>query len=99
MPKKTDTVISGISKHARQCTDGRINWDKPEILQVEKQKNKFPLQRNFLVRESLKIRKHNSDRNGYNDPQLQINTNAWDPTLRELQIIEQKRSFNGGHRD
>ena len=74
-------------------------WETPEILQVEKQKNKFLLQRNLLVRESLEIQKQNSVHIGYNDPQLQVNTNAWDPILRELKIIEQKGSSKGGHRD
>ena len=36
MSKKTDAVISGISKHAPQCTDGKINWETAEILQREK---------------------------------------------------------------
>ena len=71
-----------------------MNWKTLEILQAEKQKNKFLLQKNFLLRESLEMRKHNSVRNGYNDPQLKVNINAWDPILKELQIIEQKGISN-----
>ena len=49
--KKTDSEISGISKHARYCTHGKINWETPEILEIKK-KNKFSLQKNLLVRKS-----------------------------------------------
>ena len=54
--KKADSEISGISKHARDCTHGKINWETPEILQIEKEKNKFSLQKNLLVRESFEIK-------------------------------------------
>ena len=43
--KKADSEISGISKHARYCTYGKINWETPEILQVEKEKSKFSPQK------------------------------------------------------
>ena len=49
--KKADSKISGISKHARYCTHGKINWETSEVLEIEKEKNKFPLQKNLLVRE------------------------------------------------
>ena len=45
--KKAVSEISGISKHARYCTYGKINWETPEILQVEKEKNKFSPQKSL----------------------------------------------------
>ena len=54
--KKADSELSGISKHARYCTHGKINWKTSEILEIEKEKNKFSLQKNLLVRESLEIK-------------------------------------------
>ena len=33
----------------------KINWDTLEVLEIEKEKNKFSLQKNLLVRESLEI--------------------------------------------
>ena len=79
---KPDENISGISKHARHCSNPDINWDSPEILATFNDKNKAALKRNLLTRESLEIRKHQtSTGNGLNDPQLCVRSNAWDPIL------------------
>ena len=43
--KKADSEIPGISKHARYCTHGKIKRETPEILEIEKEKNKFSLQK------------------------------------------------------
>ena len=82
---KTDEHISGISKHARNCPNNVINWEKPEILATFNDKNKAALQKNLLLRENIEIRRHQtSTGNGLNDPQLCIRSNAWDPILYEL---------------
>ena len=82
---KTDEHISGISKHARNCPNHVINWDKPEILATFNDKNKATLQRNLLLRENIEIRRHQTTTgNGLNDPQMCIRSNAWDPILYEL---------------
>ena len=39
--KKADSEIPGISKHARYCTHGKINWETSEILKIEKEKTSF----------------------------------------------------------
>ena len=44
----------------------------------------------LLTRESLEIRKHNSVKNGYNDPQLHVDTKAWDLLLEKLRKKEKK---------
>ena len=85
--KKADSEITEISKHAR-------NWKTSEISKVEK-KNKFSLQKNLLVRESLEIKKHNSVFNGYNDPQLVVITNSWNPPLKDLKKIEPSNNRRG----
>ena len=46
--------------------------------------NNFFLQKKLLTRESLEIRKNNSIKNGYNDPQLYVDTKTWDPLLENL---------------
>ena len=46
--------------------------------------NKFFLQKKLLTRRSLEIKKHNSVKNGYNDPQLDIDTKARKPLLKKL---------------
>ena len=82
---KTDETISGISKHARQCTTGQINWEEPKIIATFNDKNKGALQRNLLIRESLEIRRwKTSVGSGLNDPQLCVRTNAWDPILTKI---------------
>ena len=82
---KSDEHISGISKHARHCTAGTINWNEPEIITTFTDKKKAALQQNLLVRESLEIKKHNTSTNaGLNDPQLAVRSNAWDPILKKL---------------
>ena len=53
-------------------------------------KNEAFLQMKLLIRESLEIRKNKSVRNGYNDPQLQVETGAWDPILMMLQKLDNK---------
>ena len=82
---KLDENISGISKHARHCNNGTINWNEPEILTTFNDKNKKGLQKNLLIRESLEIRLHGTASNsGLNDPQLCVRSNAWDPILQKL---------------
>ena len=85
--KKADSEISGISKHARYCIHGKRNWKIFEILQIEKEKNKFSLQKNLLVRESFEIKKHNSVFNGLMTHNS-VNTNAWNPIMKDLKKIE-----------
>ena len=82
---KSDETISGISKHARHCQSGNVNWDDPKILAVFNNKKKGTLQRDLLIRESLEIRRHHTTTGqGLNDPQLCVRTNAWDPILLSL---------------
>ena len=82
---KSEQNISGISKHARECTSGDINWEEPEIVATFNDKKKTSLQQNLLIRESLEIRKQKTTRGlGLNDPQLCVRTNAWDPILNKL---------------
>ena len=81
---KFENHISGISKHARECSSGAINWDEPTIITTVNDKSKATLQRN-LVRESLEICKQKTTRAlGLNDPQLCVRSNAWDPILEKL---------------
>ena len=82
---KSDETISGISKHARQCQNGSINWEEPTILSTFNNKNKNGLQQNLFIRESLKIRRLKTSRGqGLNDPQLCVRSNAWDPLLLKI---------------
>ena len=82
---KPNENISGISKHARHCTTGTINWDEPKILATFNDKSKKALQQNCLIRENLEIRRHKTSAGeGLNDPQLAIKSNAWDPILQLL---------------
>ena len=82
---KGENHISGITKHARECTTGTIRWDEPEIITAMNHKKKAVLQRNLLVRESLEIRRQETTRGqGLNDPQLCVRSNAWDPILKRL---------------
>ena len=82
---KPDANISGISKHARYCTSGTINWDNPKIIATFSDKKKSTLQRNLLTRESLEIKRQGTSSGlGLNDPQLAIRSNAWNPILRRL---------------
>ena len=82
---KAEANISGISKHARECTAGHINWDEPKIIATFNNKTKASLQKNLLVRESLEIRKEKTTRGlGLNDPQLCVRSSAWDPILDKL---------------
>ena len=82
---KTENHISGITKHARECPNGNINWEQPKIITTFNDKNKASLQRNLLIRESLEIRKEGTTRGlGLNDPQLCVRSNAWDPILKKI---------------
>ena len=82
---KPDTNISGISKHARHCSTGTIDWENPHIIASYADKNKKTLQKNLLIRESLEIKcQGTSTNNGLNDPQLCVRSNAWDPILHKL---------------
>ena len=82
---KSENNISVISKHARECPSGNINWNEPKILTNFNDKNKNNLQRKLLKWESLKICKEKTTRGlGLNDPQLCVRTNAWDPILKKL---------------
>ena len=69
--QKGINITSGISKHARECPFGRMNWNKPEIIKTMAD-TKFSLQKKLLTRESLEIKKYNSVKNGYNDHQLHV---------------------------
>ena len=81
---KPDANISGISKHARECS-GSIKWEEPRIIATFSDKNKGTLQRNLLIRESLEIRRHGTATGlGLNDPQLAVKSRAWDPLLKKL---------------
>ena len=82
---KPDENISGISKHARHCTTGTINWDEPKVLATFNDKSKKALQQNCLIRENLEIRRQKTSAGErLNDPQLAIKSNAWDPVLQLL---------------
>ena len=84
---KLDENISGISKHARHCTTGNINWSEPKIIATYNDRTKSALQKNLLVRESLEIRRHGTTTGkGLNDPQLCVKSNAWDPILKKLKL-------------
>ena len=50
--QKGINIISGISKHARECPFKRINWSKPEIIKTMADINKFSLQKKLLTRKS-----------------------------------------------
>ena len=39
---KDSNTISGISKHARECSQGKVYWDKPVILKTIIEKIKYP---------------------------------------------------------
>ena len=99
--EKGINIITGISKNARECIFGRINWRKPEIIKTMADTNKFFFQKKLLTRESLEIRKHNSVKNGYNDPQLHVDTKAWHPLLEKLRKKYKKTRIlsEGGHGD
>ena len=75
------------------------NWNKPEIMKTMADTNKFFLQKKLLTRDSLKIKKHNSVKNGYNDHQLHVETKAWDFLLEKLRKKDKKTRIlsEGGH--
>ena len=82
---KLEANLSGISKHARICDNGTINWEEPSIVTTFNNKNKRALTQNLLLRESLEIRRQKTTRGyGLNDPQLCVRSNAWDPILKRL---------------
>ena len=82
---KLEANLSGISKHARECENGVINWNEPNIITTFNNKNKGALKQNLFIRESLEIRRHGTTRGlGLNDPQFCVRTNAWDPILKKL---------------
>ena len=83
----TKVNVSGLSKHARECTNGTINWDNPVILATFDDKEKTTLQRNLVVRESLEIRRQGALKNGglnKKDEWKCVKSNAWDPLLIKL---------------
>ena len=88
---KKDENISGISKHARICNTGTICWESPTIIKTYNEKNKNKLQRDLLIRKRLEIKKNDSIRKGYNDPQLTVKPSAWDLLMKRIQ-----KSTNGG---
>ena len=99
---KDSNTISGISKHVRECSHGKVDWDKPVILKTIIEQNKASLQMKLLIQESLEIKKNKSLRNGYNDPQLQVDTSAWDLILMKLQKLDNKnlkKAKKGRHGD
>ena len=82
---KLEANLSGISKHARICDNGTINWEEPAIVTTFNNKNKRALTQNLLLRESLEIRRQKTTRGyGLNDPQLCVRSNAWDPIPKRL---------------
>ena len=82
---KLDEHLSGISKHARHCSSGNIDWETPKILATFQNKKKGCLQRDLMLRESLEIRRLKSSYgDGLNDPQLCVRSNAWDPLLVKM---------------
>ena len=79
---KPDANISRISKHARHCSTGTINLDKPKILATFNDKNKRALQQNCLIRKNLEIHhQKTSAGEGLNDSQLAVKSKTWDPIL------------------
>ena len=84
-------IKSGISKHARICKTGTMCWESPMIIKTYNKKKKNKLQKDLLIRESLEIKKNDSIRKGYNDPQLSVKSSAWDPLMKRI-----KKSTNGG---
>ena len=91
--KKSDSEISGISKHARYCTHGKINWDTPEILEIKKKITSFHYKKSLGKGEPWN--KNNSVFNGYNDPQLIVNNNAWNSILKDLKKFERGNGQKG----
>ena len=94
--KKLDEHISGISKHARSCTTGHIDWENPKIIAIFQEKKN--LQLNLSIRESLEIRKQDSTNHCYNDPQMAMKSKAWDPLLKKIKnqrmILKDKKEDN-----
>jgi hypothetical protein len=80
------TNVSGITKHASQCKNGTVDWENPEVLATFQDKNKFKMQKNLFVRESLEIRKQNTGPGkGLNDDYSSyVKTHAWGPLFKKL---------------
>jgi hypothetical protein len=78
--------VSGITKHASECTTGIINWDEPEVLATFQDKEMGKLKNNNFIRESLEIRKQETGPGkGLNDDYSKyVKTHAWDPILSKL---------------
>ena len=79
--------VSGLTKHARECINGSIDWENPVVLATFNDKEKTTLQRNLVIRESLEIRKQGALKNGglnQKDEWKCVKTSAWDPLLTRL---------------
>jgi hypothetical protein len=78
--------VSGITRHAAQCPNGKINWEDPEILATFQNKKKTKLQKDLFVRESLEIRHQKTGpARGLNDDFGKcVKTNAWGPLLEKI---------------
>ena len=86
MSLKDYANVSGITKHARHCQNGVIDWENPEIIAIYSEKSKKSLQKNLLIRESLEIRRQKTSQGqGLNDPQLCVRSNAWNPILQRIE--------------
>ena len=85
-PGTPDINVSGITKHASECTAGTVDWENPEILATFQEKEKSKLQKNLFIRESLEIRKQKTGPGmGLNDDYSKyVKTHAWGPVLNKL---------------
>ena len=80
--------VSGLTKHAAECTDGKIDWENPTVLATFQDKKKTVLQQNLFIRESLEIRRHDAARTGLNERNDEtskfVKTTAWGPLLKKI---------------
>ena len=83
-----ESNVSGLTRHAANCTDGVIDWENPEVLATFQDKKKSALQQNLFIRESLEIRRHNAARTGLNERNDEtskyVKTTAWGPILKKF---------------
>ena len=52
--------MSGISKHAKECVTGNVDWENPTIIASFHDKDKKKLQSDLLLRESIEIRRQDT---------------------------------------
>ena len=83
-----DMNVSGLTKHAAECNNGSIDWEKPKVLATFQDKKKTNLQQNLFIRESLEIRRHDAARTGLNERNDEtskfVKTTAWGPLLKKI---------------